>query len=396
MTKRHESYLAHVSLRLSALQKRELLATPGPVMSLFGQSLLEKVSCQVKEDSFISSSLSLAMLAKSGSLDRSSGGAVQGAEWNGICCLGQRPSAGTSKVIQRRQKEERKRNKIEREKSIQQNLLRQQLAASQAPSRRQRLDIEGGRRVRVLPATLRHWSFLVPALQATGRDTLLPLVAAELSRVAVAEACLLRRMPVRVCGSGSHVPVPKQSEVVCRSTGRCVVTGARNLGWWRCCSGDTGSLPLRSSIVLGSHPFSFIQPLVHQGQSSGLGSSFSCGEGGSRASPPSLSRLLQPIVCSDEGLRVVEASHRPFHSEPSRPQVSVQDGDSPVYASGDWMVSLDLKDAYLQIPIHPDSRKYLRFVAFERVYQFKSVFWSLHGPSSRHEGHGSGIDFSSS
>ena len=28
--------------------------------------------------------------------------------WNGICCLGQRPSVGTSKVIQRRQKKERK------------------------------------------------------------------------------------------------------------------------------------------------------------------------------------------------------------------------------------------------------------------------------------------------
>ena len=29
-------------------------------------------------------------------------------EWNGICCSGQRPSAGTSKVIQRRQKERKK------------------------------------------------------------------------------------------------------------------------------------------------------------------------------------------------------------------------------------------------------------------------------------------------
>ena len=29
---------------------------------------------------------------------------------------------------------------------------------------------------------------------------------------------------------------------------------------------------------------------------------------------------------------------------------------------GDWMVSLDLKDAYLQVPMHPDSRKFLRFL----------------------------------
>ena len=28
---------------------------------------------------------------------------------------------------------------------------------------------------------------------------------------------------------------------------------------------------------------------------------------------------------------------------------------------GDWMVSLDLQDAYLQVPVHPSSRRYLRF-----------------------------------
>ena len=41
---------------------------------------------------------------------------------------------------------------------------------------------------------------------------------------------------------------------------------------------------------------------------------------------------------------------------------------------GDWMVSLDLKDAYLQVPIHPGSR---RFVAFGQVYQFKALCFGL-------------------
>ena len=41
------------------------------------------------------------------------------------------------------------------------------------------------------------------------------------------------------------------------------------------------------------------------------------------------------------------------------------------------MVSLDLKDVYLQIPIHPDRRRYLSFVAFERVYQFKALCFGL-------------------
>ena len=95
--------------------------------------------------------------------------------------------------------------------------------------------------------------------------------------------------------------------------------------------------------------------------------------------PPSLSRLLQLTVCGAEGLRVMEARHRPIHVEPSRSQASVQDGDSPVCASlgGDWMVSLDLKDAYLQVPIIRDSRKFLRFVAIDQVYQFKALCFDL-------------------
>ena len=37
---------------------------------------------------------------------------------------------------------------------------------------------------------------------------------------------------------------------------------------------------------------------------------------------------------------------------------------------GDWMVSLDLQDAYLQVPIHPDSCRFLRFVWEGRHLQF--------------------------
>ena len=44
---------------------------------------------------------------------------------------------------------------------------------------------------------------------------------------------------------------------------------------------------------------------------------------------------------------------------------------------GDWMVSIDLKEAYLQVPVHLDSRKHLRFVAFDRVYQFCALCFGL-------------------
>ena len=41
------------------------------------------------------------------------------------------------------------------------------------------------------------------------------------------------------------------------------------------------------------------------------------------------------------------------------------------------MVSIDLRDAYLQIPAHPESRKFLRFVVFGRVYRFKTLCFGL-------------------
>ena len=44
---------------------------------------------------------------------------------------------------------------------------------------------------------------------------------------------------------------------------------------------------------------------------------------------------------------------------------------------GDWMASIDLKAAYLQVPVHPDSRRFLRFVAQGNVYQFSALCFGL-------------------
>ena len=44
---------------------------------------------------------------------------------------------------------------------------------------------------------------------------------------------------------------------------------------------------------------------------------------------------------------------------------------------GDWMVSLDFQDAYLQVPVHPSSRRYLRFCVGESVYQFRALCFGL-------------------
>ena len=44
---------------------------------------------------------------------------------------------------------------------------------------------------------------------------------------------------------------------------------------------------------------------------------------------------------------------------------------------GEWVSSIDLSDAYLHIPIHPNSRKYLRFCHRLQVFQFTSLPFGL-------------------
>ena len=44
---------------------------------------------------------------------------------------------------------------------------------------------------------------------------------------------------------------------------------------------------------------------------------------------------------------------------------------------GDYAFKIDLQDAYFHVPIHPDSRKYLRFAFENRVYQFQVPLFSL-------------------
>ena len=44
---------------------------------------------------------------------------------------------------------------------------------------------------------------------------------------------------------------------------------------------------------------------------------------------------------------------------------------------GDWMASIYLKKAYLQVPVHPDSHRFLRFVAQGRAYQFSALCFGL-------------------
>ena len=44
---------------------------------------------------------------------------------------------------------------------------------------------------------------------------------------------------------------------------------------------------------------------------------------------------------------------------------------------GEWLVSIDLKDGYFHVPIHPDSQHLLHFHVDKRTYQFKALPFGL-------------------
>ena len=44
---------------------------------------------------------------------------------------------------------------------------------------------------------------------------------------------------------------------------------------------------------------------------------------------------------------------------------------------GDFLASLDVKDAYFQIPIHPSTRKLLRFTSEGTVYRFRALCFGM-------------------
>ena len=80
------------------------------------------------------------------------------------------------------------------------------------------------------------------------------------------------------------------------------------------------------------------------------------------------SGLWQPVIDLSLLNRFVDVSH--FQMETIQSVLlSVRQGD--------WMASIDLREAYLQVPVHPESRCFLRFVAHGCAYQFKALCFSL-------------------
>ena len=93
--------------------------------------------------------------------------------------------------------------------------------------------------------------------------------------------------------------------------------------------------------------------------------------------PGFYSRLFVVMKANGKWRPVIDLSHlnkfiqqTPFKMETSASVLRAIRKD-------DWMVSLDLKDAYFQVPIHPQSRRFLRVVWRNVAYQFRVLCFGL-------------------
>ena len=74
---------------------------------------------------------------------------------------------------------------------------------------------------------------------------------------------------------------------------------------------------------------------------------------------------------------VIDLSHLNRFVQPTRFKMETNQSVLHAVRRNDWLFSIDLKDAYLQVPVHPDNRRYLWFVVDGQVYQFKALCFGL-------------------
>ena len=80
------------------------------------------------------------------------------------------------------------------------------------------------------------------------------------------------------------------------------------------------------------------------------------------------SRAWRPVIDLSHLIRFEDVS--PFQ------MVTIQSVLLSV-CQGDWMASIDLEEAYLQVPVHPTFRHFLRFIFRDTVYQFQALCFDL-------------------
>ena len=95
------------------------------------------------------------------------------------------------------------------------------------------------------------------------------------------------------------------------------------------------------------------------------------------SSPGFYSRLFL-VAKRDGGWRpVIDLSHLNTYLEVPHFHMETPESITKALRPGDWTFSLDLKDAYLHVPMSQGSRKYLRFAYADQVFQFRALPFGL-------------------
>ena len=160
------------------------------------------------------------------------------------------------------------------------------------------------------------------------------------------------------------------------------------------------SFPEGSRFIQGTHPFSGLLSQLHPGQGLGAGSGVSASERSYRTKSTSFPGLLQLAFCNDEGLRVVATHHRPLSLEPHGVKNTVQDGYSsvhPLVCLQGGLDGLHRPPGCISTDSSPSGIPEVSAVhgIREGLPIQDSLFWSSHGATSLHAGHGSGFGNSS-
>ena len=158
------------------------------------------------------------------------------------------------------------------------------------------------------------------------------------------------------------------------------VLGRRALGRSGSEGGVFATFSLPSSPFSISHPPSELLPHFCQRVSFDCGCRGFTEQGCDRTSVLG-AWLLQPFVYHSEGHGRLEACYRSLSLHRfirlSRFRMETLQSVLQSLRPGEWMVSIDLQDAYFQVPIHPASRKYLRFCIGPQTFQFRALCFGL-------------------
>ena len=128
--------------------------------------------------------------------------------------------------------------------------------------------------------------------------------------------------------------------------------------------------------------FSLIHQSIRDSDTDLAGRDFrSPAEAGNMASRSSFSRLLQSDICCAQKGWGLAPHYKSKESQflPAHASLQAQEHPEPenILLQNDFMAKVDLKDAYLTVPMHHTAYKYLRFTWEGKCYEFTSFPFSL-------------------